>query len=141
MIDAEERLRSLGKHLTELGSMPLLSFEEFVRVQLWLVQSNYVSLMENQLRELGGSPRFWAKDVKKCLDSLRGAVAKKEYSVPQDLLEGRSVDEARQLTQRIVFRFGQLLRWWPEIIEAAKSLRTQDRRLADRVIENEWESR
>ncbi len=41
-----------------------------------------------------------------------------------------SPDEARILGKDLVFKFGQLLLWWPDIVQAAKQLRWQGKRLA-----------
>jgi hypothetical protein len=131
--DGEEKLRSLGKHLMELGSMPFADFEEFVRTQAWNTNSQFISLMEDRLRLHRESPDYWSNDVKKYISILRQSMTRRDYWVPLDLIEGRSIDEVRELTQRLVFNFGQLLYWWPEIIEVARDLRAQGQRLAKPV--------
>ncbi len=130
MMSIKERLGALGRHLTELGSMTLPDFEEFVRINLWRMQSDYISFMEAHLQSHDSSPQFWAHDVEELIDTLRKAMEGQDYVVPQDLLEDRGLDEARKLSQRLVLNFGQLLCWWPEIVEAARDLRAQGQRLA-----------
>lgn len=130
LLDARERLHALGDHLTSVASLPRQDFEEFVLVHLYRMQSEYLSFLEGSLQAYEESPEFWARDVEKYLDAVREAIKRRDYVVPQDLLNGRGADEARQLSQRLVFRFGQLLRWWPEMVEAAKSLRAQGQSLA-----------
>jgi len=131
--DGKERLHALGKHLMELGSLPLEDFEEFVRIQAWHTNSSFISMMENHLRRRGESPDYWANDVKKYIDILRRSMTREDYWVPLDLLDGRSVDEARELAQRLVLKFGQLLHWWPEMVEVARGLRSHGQRLANPV--------
>ena len=58
---------------------------------------------------------------------------KEDYAVPRDLRAGRTVDDARILTRRLVLRFGQLLEAWPEVVDAAKRLRANGRRLVSPV--------
>jgi hypothetical protein len=128
-----ERLRALGKHLTELGTMALADFEEFARIQLWSRAITEISLLEQRLQLYGGAPDFWAGDVKKRLAVLRETLPEEGQIVARDLTAGRSVKEARELMQRLVLKFGRLLAWWPEIVEAAKRLRARGRRLAQPV--------
>ncbi|MBW4493513.1 MAG: hypothetical protein KME26_10610 [Oscillatoria princeps RMCB-10] len=126
----KQRLRSLGTHLTELGSLPLADFEEFVRLQVWRTSRSFISLAEEQLQQCQESPAFWANDVKKYLDILCQSLTRDDYFVPLDLLAGRSTSEARELAQRLVLKFGQLLYWWPDMVEVAKKLRSQGQRVA-----------
>ncbi|WP_017717584.1 HAD-IIIC family phosphatase [Kamptonema formosum] len=127
---AKQRLRALGTHLTELGSLPKADFEEFVRLQVWRTSSSFISQAEEQLQQCQESPAFWANDVKKYLDILCQSLTRDDYFVPLDLLAGRSTSEARELAQRLVLKFGQLLCWWPDMVEVAKKLRSQGQRLA-----------
>jgi len=55
---------------------------------------------------------------------------KKEYVVPRELLHGHGLEEARTASQRLVYRFGELLYWWPEMIVTSKDLRNKGTRLA-----------
>lgn len=125
----QERLRGLGRHLIALGSLERREFEEFLRVQLWRRAGAYAAALESLLLAYGESPSFWADDIKRTLDTLRAALPKEDYTVPRDLLAGRTVDEARALTRRLVLKFGQLLEAWPDIVDAARHLRDTGRRL------------
>jgi hypothetical protein len=131
----EHSLRALGKHLIELGAMSQPDFDEYVQMQMWQMEAIYICFLEHQLREYVESPRFWVKDIHKHLSELRIALCTRERFAPQDLLEGRDIDKARDLARRLTFKFGQLLYWWPEIIKVAGILRSRDQRLAARVKE------
>lgn len=128
-----ENLQSLGRHLIELGSIHLHEFEEFVRLQLWRQFSHFVAYASEVLKTYDFSPRYWAEDLEKCVDARRKAILKKDHIVPRDLLGGRAPDEARALAQRLVLRFGQLLWWWPDIVEVATRLRARGERPARSV--------
>ncbi len=130
LMNAETRLRLLGKHLSEIGSLSLDDFEEFVRVQTWQLQSAYLLEMEGELRAFQSPPEYWVEDVEQYLNSIREALARPDYIVPHDLRQGRSLDEARQASQRLVLKLGNLLCAWPDIVERAKELRAQGQRLA-----------
>jgi hypothetical protein len=71
--------------------------------------------------------------VRKYGDILCKSLITEEYFVPLDLLQGRNLNEARKLSQRLVGSFGQLVLWWPEIVATAKDLRGKGIRLARRV--------
>jgi hypothetical protein len=129
MIGGEDRLRALGKHLMHLGNSSSMAFDEFVRIGLWHMKSISITLLEEELINRKGAPDFWSADVVKHIDVLRRSLVHEVYKPPQDLLEGRSVDEARHLTKRLILKFGQLLYRWPEIVASAKRLRAQGTRL------------
>jgi hypothetical protein len=124
------RLRALGQYLTELGAQATAEFEAFVRGRLARSNDVLISLLEERLQASGELPEFWANDVKRYLAILRQAAAREDYCVPLELVVGRSRTQARELTRRLVFRFGQLLRWWPEMVEVAGRLRSGGERLA-----------
>lgn len=128
--DERLRLQTFGKHLMEVASMPGRDFEEFVRVQLWRMQSDTIAHLEGYMYYCRRSPDFWADDVQYYIHNLRSALTTESFIIPRDLLDGRSPDEARKVSQRLVFKFGQLLYHWPELVEAAKTLRARGRRLA-----------
>jgi hypothetical protein len=127
--DSETRMRGLGDYLIELASQTPDDFEAFVRDQLESSNARFLGLLENQLVRQQYAPRYWADDVQKYATLLRQAQANRDYSVPLDLVPGRSVDAARQLTRDLVRRFGELLYWWPQIVATAKKLRASGHRL------------
>jgi acyl carrier protein len=129
----KQRLRALGKHLMELGSMPLEEFEAFVRVQIEHTAGLFISRMEDQLGACARRPKFWADDVEKYVNALRKSILREDYFVPLDLMLERDLSSARKLSQLLVSKFGQLLYWWPDIVAAAKMLKAREQGLACRV--------
>jgi hypothetical protein len=129
-VDEKERLRSIGNHLMQVGSLPLSEYEEFVCQNVWQLQGSFASVIESQLRYYAETPDYWADDLKAYLDDLCEAMTRSGYIIPYDLLSRHSRDEARQLSQRLLYQFGQLLYWWPEIVKAAGVLRSRGQRLA-----------
>jgi len=120
----DEKLRTFGRYLLDIGSQTSQDFMEFTRTQIWNTQSQYIDHLENLLKVHDEKPEFWARDVKKRLLLLRKAVLK--YNVPLDLMEKREASEALKCYQRLMLDFGRLLQWWPEIVETAKTLRIQE---------------
>lgn len=130
VMNEAERMQTLGRHLVAVGSMQLPDFEEYVRLYVWRMQGEYIAFLENRLQSYEGSPHYWATDVKAYIAALRHNLARKDYLIAQDLLSGRSPEEARRTQQRLVRNFGELLYWWPQITTTAKSLRAHGHRLA-----------
>ena len=133
MMSAAERLRAMGQHLMHLGKSNLNAFEEFVRIYLWHLRSTNITVLEEELANRKDAPEFWSRDVTRQIELLRRSMIEEVYQAPKDLLDGRSTDQARRLSQRLISKFGELLYWWPEIIATAKTLRADGVRLAVRV--------
>ena len=108
-VDERERLCALGNYLMELGSISIRDFEEFLRVQAWRTVSVFINLMEDRLSKCGASPEYWANDVRRYIKILRESAARKDYCIPLDLMQQRSASEAQELSQKLIFKFGQLL--------------------------------
>ena len=127
------RLKKLGKRLEQVASTSIQDFEEFAHAQILRELSTFTDGLEGRLKELNNAPKYWADDVERYIDTLRESLSDKQSFVPLDLLYGRTISEARELTRRLVCKFGQLIHWWPEIMEASRSLRSQGHRLASRL--------
>jgi len=133
MTGPRERLRLMGTHLVEVGSMTPKSFEEFVRVQWWAIQSSYISMLEGHLQSCGGQPDYWAEDLRTFVRTLRERLTEKDYFTPVDLLARFTPEEALAVTRRVVFNFGRLLQHWPEMVSQAERLRARGVRLGTPV--------
>ena len=129
----EDRLRSLGRYLMELGGIPLPEFVETVRLQLWQRMSMKLVALEQILKTYREQPHYWAEDLKRTMGVLRDALPKDDYLVARDLSTGRTDVEVQELTQRLIRRFGQLIYHWPEVVGAAKRLRAEGIRVAEAI--------
>lgn len=121
----ESRLRRLGRHLVEVASQPADDFEEYARIWIWRSKALFVAALSRDLEAVGTAPPFWKADVDRYLELLRGSLAARDYVVPQDLAERFGASVALDVMQRLLRRFGELLQGWPEIDEAARSLRNR----------------
>jgi len=124
---AAERLRAIGRHLMNFGAMPQDDFEEFIRIQFWDQASGTINRAEELLQQYEYSPDFWANDLESYANSLRGALLAKESIIPFDLKDSEA---PLTLTQQLVYQFGELLHWWPDIVKATKQLRGDGCRIA-----------
>ena len=128
-LTAAARLVWLGRFFQELGALTLADFEARVRSFQQFRTMAFVTTLETQLRTHDSTPRFWAEDVRRIIERLRKATGADEFIVPRDLQGGRGAGDARRLIQELTGRFGELLEAWPTIVDAARRLRAQDRRL------------
>jgi hypothetical protein len=128
-----ERLVRLGRFFRELAAMPLPDFETRLRSLQQFRTMAFITLLEGQLRLHDSTPGFWADDVRRMIALLWKAAAADEYLVPRDLLDGRGADAARRLSQELIGRFGELVEAWPTIVDAARRLHAQDRRVTTRL--------
>jgi hypothetical protein len=132
-MEPADRMRALGRQLQDLGTMEPGGFEEFLRMQRWHRVSSWISRLEESLRTTDDAPEAWTEDVERCIDEARASLLREDDVVPIDLIAEGDVDRARTVMQRLVFRFGELLEYWPDIHDAARRLREDGQTLARAV--------
>jgi hypothetical protein len=125
-----QRLHALGQHLKDFGALQPRDFEEFLRIQRWRQLSGSVSHLDDSLALYPDAPAGWTDDVHRCIDEAHECLKRQDEVALADLVPERSADEARALVQRLLFRFGELLECWPDIHEAARTLRQRGHALA-----------
>lgn len=130
--DARKSMNALGQAFIDWGLALPADFAHLLRLLMWNQASRKVMQLENLLRSSGGQPAFWADDVRQFLTLWKSVLPNLHYAVPHDLLETAG-DDACASFQRLVHRFGRLLRVWPDMVDAAKQLRAGGRRLAVNV--------
>lgn len=109
----EESLQALGKYLMELGTLSRTDFAELVKIK-WIPRlTQYIDYLENSLAAYDYTPEYWAGGVRTNLEATRAFLTGGETAAPSDLQEGRTAEDAEVLCRRLVYRFGELLFWWP----------------------------
>jgi hypothetical protein len=121
--NAAQRLRALGARLEELGSAEAADFEGGMNALLRAHMSGLAARLESLLREHGGQPAYWAADARGLLTALREALPRPDWAAPVDLRAAFGLDPARERFRGLVRQFGELLRVWPDLVEAARDLR------------------
>jgi FkbH-like protein len=132
---AADNLRKLGNHLTEIGSLSHSDFQEFIRLQVWQTSRTFITLAETYLHTYQDSPYYWKNDLQKYIELLCQSLTRDDYFIPLDLMQNRDIAQAQILAQRIVFKFGQLLTWWPALVQVSQQLRVQGQRLGTLISE------
>ena len=122
---ASRTLQALGETLAALARLDTGEFQALAR-EAWAAEmSRHVAELERLLAAFEGQPDFWAQDVADRIEAVGRAVTSEEVFAPSDL-EGPagSPFEAAVLAQRLIGRYGELLCWWPALVEAAKAVRS-----------------
>ena len=132
-LPSEERLQDIGKYLMNFGAMPARDFEEFIQIQFWEQASKMINMAEELLQTYEYSPDFWVDDLEKYSQNLMNALLRKESIIPFDLKEQINTETPLLLTQQLIYQFGELLSWWPEIVKSAKEARSKGLRIATQV--------
>lgn len=117
------RLRRLGHYLTDLGQLPDRSFDEFARRLAWMSMSGLITGLEDRLAGPEPAPAYWKREARQFI-----ARARRSALMPAD--EWYAGAGGRAALQRLLRRFGQLLIWWPAIVETARELRATGQHLA-----------
>jgi len=117
------RLRSLGQFLADLGRLPGREFDEFARLAMWGSMDALIRGLEDRLAGAQPAPAYWSRDVRQFM-----ARARRSALAPAEELYA-SIG-GRAALQRLLDQFGNLLMWWPAIVDAARRLRGDGDRLA-----------
>ncbi len=129
----EERLTRLGKHFLELSALPMKDFENLVIHQATKANNVFIRTIRDRLKYYNESPVYWANDLKNYLALLEQAMSQKDFFIPFDFRLMYGFEESKKRMQKFIGDYGRLLTSWPEIVEAAKRLRTEGKRLATAV--------
>jgi len=132
-----ERLRSLGRHLVETASLAPADFARFARQILLQMASQRAAQTESLIRERGGEPAFWVEDLHRELDAMRKMMVEPDRIAPVDLPPEWTTEQRIEETRSLVRRYGELLSWWPAIVDRAKELRMSGVSLTDGLGSNQ----
>ena len=109
--------------------MSFEDFSELLRLTSWRSFAQQQLHVERSLADRDSCPEFFAKYVRKYLETLRTRLPKEDYIAPQELRMRYDAAESIRATQELVALFGELLCHWEPIVLAARRLRTQGVRL------------
>jgi hypothetical protein len=125
-----ETLSSLGEHLMNFGSLPFGQYRELVGRYRQFTQAQNIKTYADLLDRYPKSPAYWVKDVKKMIELTKKTALQPLALAPGQMIETLGLEEAEKLLQKLLFRFGELVKWWPDIVKTAKDLRRKEIRLA-----------
>jgi hypothetical protein len=123
--DPGRSLRALGDVLVRWGSLPQTDLDDRVRAQVLRGRSLDLAMLDEALSRHRRAPAFWARDAERAVEILATAVASPAAAHPVDLVAALGEAEGRAAFRDLVRRYGELLRAWPDLWEAAVALREE----------------
>jgi hypothetical protein len=123
-----ERMRRLGQQLVEMGEAETFDFDELLFAAMFLHRSRQLNLYSKALTMHPEGPAWWADDVRTQIAALEVALERRPMGQLHDYPAlGHDGDYAG--LQRVLRDFGELLRAWPRLFEAAGILKRGERSL------------
>jgi hypothetical protein len=117
------RLRTLGSFLDDLARLPGGEFDEFTRLIRWDSMSALTARLEQRLDGPDPPPAYWARAAREFMARVRRAAL-------APAAESYAAIGGRRALQDLLGQFGQLLTWWPAMVDTARRLRAGGERLA-----------
>jgi hypothetical protein len=123
--DASTRMQKLGRYLSDFAAQPAVDFRQTLHHVLLSHESKKIIALEHALFTEIDAPEFWRRDLRDFLDHTRDTMQHEDFDVPHELKAGRTIEENRDLMQKLVASYGMLLEDWPAIVSAARDLRRE----------------
>lgn len=123
---AGERLASDGEGLMRLASTPESEFAALATTVVQQALARQIDRLQRTLATPGHRCAAFTRDVRAYVAALQATCARADAWLPLDIRLGRPETEVGPLVRRITGRFGQLLQYWPHLLDASRDLRTQD---------------
>jgi hypothetical protein len=125
-ITAAQRLQALGRHFLCVARLSDKDLAKYLEHRLRESNASFAEKFTASLESLPGLPGFYAADVNRYFEKLRGSELREDYWIPLDLWSvGGPASAVRQLKEDLI-ALGRLLKVWPSLFEAAKELRKED---------------
>jgi hypothetical protein len=126
-------LRELGASLRAVAAGPVEEFAESVFEVARRICQARLERYRRILMAYRGQPETWAKEMRLCVDELTCAIESREALMPVEFSAGGNHFDNMRRFKTFVDRFGELLIWWPAMLEASAKLRRAGRSVATRV--------
>jgi len=123
--DGASRIKRIGRHLTDLASLSAREFGHAINLRLAEDFSQQLTHMQALVERYHGSPGYWADDVLAYVTAAREWLVAHKSFAPDDLGTPAHSDGARARFRDVVKMYGELLSSWPDIVQAARSLRPE----------------
>jgi hypothetical protein len=117
------RMRSLGRHLIEIGSLAVDGFFDILMAPICDRAASTIRTYSSLLATY--SPPHdhpWRTDLTKSINELELSIIKPRRLLPHDLFEHHSPGLVPEVTRDLVLAFGEVLYWWPTIVEKTRRL-------------------
>ena len=130
-----DRVQALGEFFMDLGTLDSQAFAARIRGQVIESKERLLAHIGRLLTQYQDAPDCWQDDLKKYCEILSTSMKRSDYWVPLDLYHMGNIDDVRAFSQTLLFKYGQLLHWWPAIVHTAAELKAEGRTLANQLRE------
>jgi acyl carrier protein len=128
-LDATARLGYYGRALADAAGGSSRAFVETASAVIKSTLARTASELEARVASGGEWPHGWRNDAVAYAAALGKTIERADVHVPLDVRLGRSLEAAEALTRRVVMRYGQLLEYWPSILQQRARLDPEGLRL------------
>ena len=119
-----ENIKLMGHYLMSIGSQDLRRFCDVMKRLNGFQVGNYLVAMESQLAFRDSKPSFWARTVRKYIETVKAGLELESSWISGDILKVQpDLQKASSLYQKTVFSIGQMLWHWPDIVDGALELK------------------
>lgn len=115
-----DRLRHLGRLFGEVAALPAGDFRALV-AEARLGAMSQLLMQASATAADPACPPHWHRALDEYQRAFRASVVRPDYFLPIEF-KGQSLEDGFARMQQFVAQFGELLAWWPEIWEAARSM-------------------
>jgi hypothetical protein len=116
-----DSLRRTGARLVQSSNLSTGAFREFVDAAVGQEVRSWIGRLERQ-RADEPTGTCWSEDAQRFVALLRRSAEKTNFSVPLELLRGRTVAEGELRMRQVIGQFGNTLTAWPDLVDAARRL-------------------
>jgi hypothetical protein len=128
--DTPARLRAMGVQLRELARLPEGDFWSLLHGVASQRDATLLQELDAFLREFDGCPDYWRERALALSDQLLVRLTAPGHPVPLELADALPADGAKQMTRSLVESTGSLLYHWPDLLAAARDLRSRGVRIS-----------
>ena len=119
--DVRSRLRSLGRFLTGIASMPVEDFEAALREVLEMRSRHLTLQLEQQIR-VAFLPDVWKSAIQGAIESLTKNSISNVIAMEPRKVEAKTTLVSSTLIREVTLSYGELLKWWIPLLEVARDL-------------------
>jgi len=118
-----ERYEIVGKYLENFSKQEPDVFIESLRKLCVPRLDEYTNYLRRLIILKRDAVPQQLKDISDCIENIELTKRKDDFCIPEELLKIEDINESIKLAKSLIFKYGALLRFWPEIHYAAKDIK------------------
>jgi hypothetical protein len=128
--DTRSCLRSLGKKLLDVAELDAAEFWAVIFKAALIRKGKHMRMMESAMNRVPECPQFWKNRVEKFYKQSILELNDPDCHVPIEFRQAEGDELARTSAQRLVSITGSFLYSWPDLMDAARHLRSKGVRIS-----------